>query len=41
MRRLTSRYLHHPNSRVDVVCIEPGAADQFKVVIVLEVADVP
>ena len=40
LRRLASRYLHQPNSRVDVVCIEPGPADQFKVVIIVEVPDV-
>lgn len=40
LRRLASRYLHHPNSQVRMVCMEPGATGHCKVVIILEMADI-
>jgi hypothetical protein len=40
IRRLASRYLHQPNSRVDSVCMEPDAAGRSKMVIILDVTDV-
>jgi hypothetical protein len=40
LRRLASRYLHHHNSQVSMVCMEPSAAGHCKVVIVLEMADI-
>jgi len=39
LRRLASRYLNHPDSQIDMVRMEPGSAGQYKVVIVLEMAD--
>ena len=39
LRRLAARYIHHPDSQVDMVQMEPGSAGRSKVVIVLEVAD--
>jgi hypothetical protein len=39
LRRLASRFLYHPDSRVNVVWMEPGAAGRFEVVIVLEASD--
>lgn len=39
LRRLASRYLNHPDSNVDMVRMEPGLAGRYKVVIVLEMAD--
>jgi len=43
MRRLASRCIHHPNSRVDAVRMEPGTTvtGRDKVVIVLEMIDFP
>jgi len=40
LRKLAIRYVHHPDSHVDLVSMEPGAAGFCKVVIVLELADV-
>lgn len=40
LRRLARRFLYHPDSRVNMVWMEPGAAGRFKVVIVLEASDV-
>ena len=40
LRRLASRYLHHPDSQVGMVSVEVGAASRFKVVIVLDLSDV-
>ncbi|KAI0248282.1 hypothetical protein BJV78DRAFT_1156600 [Lactifluus subvellereus] len=37
LRRLASRYVHHPDARVDMVRVEPGPAGRFKVVITLEI----
>ena len=39
LRRIASRYIHHPGSEVDMVRMEPGSAGRYKVVIVLETAD--
>jgi len=39
LRRLASRYVHHPDSKVDMVQMEPGTAGRYKVVIVLEMSD--
>ena len=39
LRRFASRYLYHPNSRVDMVCVEPGGAGRCKVMIILDIAD--
>ena len=39
LRRLASRCVHHPDSQVDVVRMEPGTGGRYKVVIVLEVTD--
>jgi hypothetical protein len=39
LRRLAIRFLRHPDSQVDMVRMEPGAAGRFKVVISLETAD--
>jgi len=39
LRRLASRCVHHPDSQVDVVRMEPGTAGRYKVVIVLEMID--
>jgi hypothetical protein len=40
LRRLASRYLHHPEAHVDMVSVEAGVAGRFKVVIMLESHDV-
>jgi hypothetical protein len=39
LRRLASHYVNHPDSQVGMVHMEPGSADRYKVVIVLEMAD--
>jgi len=39
LRRLASRCIQHPDSRVDMVRMEPGSVGRNKVVIVLEMAD--
>jgi len=39
LRRLASRCVHHPDSQVDVVRMEPGTGGRYKVVIVLEMTD--
>ena len=39
LRRLASRYVHHPDSQVDLVRMEPGPAGRYRVVIVLEISD--
>jgi len=39
LRRLASRYIHQPDSQVNVVRIEPGSTGQYRVEIVLEIAD--
>jgi hypothetical protein len=36
LRRLASRYLHHPDAQVIMVYMEPAAGGQYKVVITLE-----
>ncbi|KAH9975647.1 hypothetical protein BJV74DRAFT_888758 [Russula compacta] len=40
LRRLASRYMHHPDSQVDMVRMEPHASGRCKVVIILETANV-
>ena len=40
LRRLANCYLHHPDSQVEMVRMEPHAAGRCKVVIILETADV-
>ena len=40
LRRLASRYVHHPDAQVGMVSMEVGAAGRFKVVIVLESHDI-
>ena len=40
LRRLISRFLYHPDSRVKMAWMEPGAAGRFEIVIVLEASDV-
>jgi len=40
LRRLASRYVHHPDSQVDMVRMEPGSAGRYKVVIALEISDI-
>ena len=40
LRRLASRYVHHPDSQVGMVRVEAGPAGRYKVVIVLEIADI-
>ena len=40
LRRLASRYLHHPDAQVGMVSVEVGAAGRFKVVIVLDSNDI-
>jgi hypothetical protein len=40
LRRLASRYLHHPDAQVRAVCMEAGTAGRFEVVIILEAHDV-
>jgi len=39
LRRLASRCVHHPDSQIDVVRMEPGTGGRYKVVIVLEMTD--
>ena len=39
LRRLASRCVHHPDSQVDVVRMEPGTAGRYKVVMILEMTD--
>ena len=39
LRRLASRCVHHPDSQVDVVRMEPGTGGRYKVVIVIEMTD--
>jgi len=39
LRRLASRYVHHPDSKVDMVRMEPGTAGRYKVVIELDMTD--
>jgi hypothetical protein len=39
LRRFASRYLLHPDSEIDMVRMEPGSGGRYKVVIVLEVAE--
>ena len=36
LRRLASRYVHHPDAQVGVVSVEALATGRFKVVIILE-----
>ena len=40
LRRLASRYLHHPDAQVGMVSMEAGAAGQYKIVIILGLDDV-
>ena len=40
LRQLAIRYLHQPNSRVEMICLEPGTTGPGKVVIILELVDV-
>ncbi|KAI0306177.1 hypothetical protein B0F90DRAFT_971834 [Multifurca ochricompacta] len=40
LRQLASRYLHHPDSLVHMVRMEPGNTGCFKVVITLQLADI-
>jgi len=40
LRQLAIRYLHQPNSRVEMIRLEPGATGPCKVVIILELVDV-
>jgi capsule polysaccharide modification protein KpsS len=40
LRRLASRYLHHPEAQVGMVSMEAGTAGRFKVVITLELNDI-
>ena len=39
LRRLANRYLNHPDTQVDMVCMEPGPAGGIRMVITLELAD--
>jgi hypothetical protein len=39
LRRLASRYVHRPDSRVDMVRMEAATVGRYKVVIVLEMTD--
>ena len=39
LRRLASCCVHHPDSQVDVVRMEPGTGGRYKVVIILEMTD--
>ncbi|KAI9464779.1 hypothetical protein F5148DRAFT_1209626 [Russula earlei] len=39
LRWLASRYVHHPDSQVDMFQMEPGFAGRYKVVIILDMAD--
>ena len=40
VRRLASRYVHHPDVQVGVVSVEALATGRFKVVIIFESDDV-
>jgi hypothetical protein len=40
LRQLAIRYLYQPNSRVEMICLEPGVTGPCKVVIILEMVDV-
>src|SRR6266702_7686907 len=40
LRNLADRYLNNPNTRVNMVWIEPGPGGRFKVWIALELADI-
>jgi len=40
LRRLASRYLHHPDSQIGLISVEPSVTGHCKVVIVLEMADI-
>ena len=40
LQRLARRFLHHPDSQVNMVWIGPGAAGRFEIVIVLDASDV-
>jgi len=40
LQRLVDRYLHDPDSQVDLVSMEPGAAGRFKVLIILDVTNI-
>ncbi len=37
LRQLASRYLDHPDSQVDMVCVERDPAGGFRVIIALEI----
>ncbi|KAF8504377.1 hypothetical protein F5888DRAFT_1630839 [Russula emetica] len=39
LRQLANRYMHHPGSQVDAVCMERISAGRYKVTIALEVTD--
>ena len=39
LRRLAIRFMHNPDTQVEVVRMEPGPAGCFKVIISLEIAD--
>ncbi|KAI9464770.1 hypothetical protein F5148DRAFT_173527 [Russula earlei] len=39
LRRLASRYVHHPGSQVDMVQMEPGFMGRYRVVIILDMTD--
>ena len=39
LRRLTSHFLHHPDSQIILVHIEPGAAGRCKIIVSLEMVD--
>ncbi|KAI0249229.1 hypothetical protein BJV78DRAFT_1284128 [Lactifluus subvellereus] len=39
LRRLANRLLHHPDTQIDMVHMEPGPSNRFKVMISLEIAD--
>ena len=40
LRRLAIRFLHHPDSQIDLISMEPGMVGLCRVVIILELADV-
>ena len=40
LRQVSRRYVNHPETLVNTVRLEPGAAGRFRVVIVLEVVDI-
>jgi hypothetical protein len=39
LRQLANRYMHHPGSQVDAVCIDGTSAGRYKVTIALEVTN--